>query len=314
MTEPAPSVVPAPPAGAEPRRALGLVAITVAMFAWSAGTVLVKWSSLDGLTFAMFRLWTGTSISCLALLLTRRRLSWRTFVACAPGGVLFALDIGLGFSAVNRTSVANLGVIGALAPVAIAVLSARWLGERITRRDGALVALSFVGVGVVVVGASGQTVTSGMGDLLAFLGIGSWVGYWFFSRGVRERHGPIEYFACVMIAGALTMTPAALLLSGVPAMPAASDWAAIAGVALFPGFVGHTLVIWSHRYVESWRSAMITQLVPVLSALLAWVVLHEAVTSIVAAGGAIVVGASGAVIVSAARREHALEEPVEMPT
>ena len=50
---------------------------------------------------------------------TRRRLSWSAFRACALGGVLFAADIGLGFTAVRATTVADVALIGALAPVVI---------------------------------------------------------------------------------------------------------------------------------------------------------------------------------------------------
>ena len=308
-----PTSVPPTPSNGDSRRAFGFAAIGVATFVWSLGVVLVKWSSLDGLTFAMFRLWAGTSVSVLALLVTRRRLPWATLRACAPGGVFFAVEISLSFSAVNRTSVVDVGVIGALAPVVIAIVSTRLLKERISGRDWLLILASFGGVVIVVADGWGQGAASRFGDLLALLGIVSWTGYWFFSRRVRERFDSLEYFACVMIVGALTLTPVALLLEGAPGVPAARDWMAVFGVAIFPGFVGHTLAIWSHRYVESWRSAMITQLSPVLSALAAWIVLHEAVSPTVAVGGAIVVGASAAVIVSAARREHALEEPVEVP-
>jgi drug/metabolite transporter (DMT)-like permease len=308
-----PEPTPAPTVDAS-RRSLGFVALTVAMVAWSAGTILVKWSSLPGLTFAMFRLWVGAVISVIALLIARRRLSWATFRTCAPGGVLFAADIGVTFVAVNHTSIAHVGVIGALSPVVIAIASTRLLGERLQVRDVVLVALSFVGVAVVVADASGGGVTSAFGDALAFVGIATWSSYWFYSRRVRDRAGPIEYFACVMLAGAVAMTPVALLVEHPTALPTGSDLAAVVSVALVPGFVGHSLVIWSHRYVESWRAAMLTQLSPVLSAVLAWAVLDEPIGAWLAVGGAIVIAASAAVVVSAERRDAAIETPDEVPT
>lgn len=299
----------------DPRmRRRGLVAITAAMCVWSTAFIMVKSSSLDGPSFALYRLWAGAAVSLAAVAVTRRRLSWATFRACALGGVLFAVDITLGFTAVNHTSVANIGVIGALSPVVIAAISVRLLGERMVGRDAALIAVSFVGVVVVVIGSAGQEETTAFGNLLAFIGIATWTAYWFFTRHVRDRFGPIEYFACVMIAGAITMTPLAFALEGgAPPLPTATDWLAVVAVAVFPGFVGHSLVIWSHRYVESWRAAMITQLVPVLSSLLAWALLGEAISPIVALGGALVVAATGAVIVGAARRESALLEAIEGP-
>jgi drug/metabolite transporter (DMT)-like permease len=284
-------------------RRLGVVAVWVATFAWAWGYVLVKWSTLDGLHFAMFRLWAGSAISCAAMLLTGRRLTWAVFRACALGGVFFAADIGLGFTAIKHTTIADVAVIGALAPVAIVILSARRLHERIARRDWVLVGVSFAGVVLVAVASSGLPTWSPFGDLLAACGIVTWSAYWFFSRRVRDRVDPIVYFACVMIAAAAVMTPTAILTRGVPAWPAARDWIAIWAIALIPGFVGHTLVIWSHRHVESWRSALITQCSPVITVTLAWVVLGEALTPLIVVGSAIVIAATAAVLVSAARRD-----------
>jgi drug/metabolite transporter (DMT)-like permease len=134
-------------------------------------------------------------------------------------------------------------------------------------------------------------------------GIATWSAYWFFSRSVRERVDPIVYFGCVMLMSAMVMTAAALTTTGVPAWPSARDWVAIWATALVPGFVGHTLVIWSHRDVESWRSALITQCLPVIAVALAWIVLGEPITPLVIIGGAVVVASTGAVLVSAARRD-----------
>jgi drug/metabolite transporter (DMT)-like permease len=55
-------------------------------------------------------------------------------------------------------------------------------------------------------------------------------------------------------------------------------------------------VIWSHKHVASWLSALITQVSPVITAVLAWIVLGEAISPIAALGGAITVGATMAVI------------------
>jgi len=279
----------------------GLAAVWLATFVWAWGPVLVKWSDLSGPTFAMLRLWAGVCISTAAILITRRRLTWDAFRACAFGGVLFAADIGLGFTAVKATTVADVALIGALAPVVIVVVSAYRLGERVSVRAWLLAGASFVGVVIVALASAGSPSWSLAGDVLAFLGIGTWTLYWFFSRHVRERFDPIIYFACVMLAGALAMTPVALLSDGVPTAVSRQDLFAVVAVALLPGFVGHTLVIWSHKHVASWLSALITQVSPVITAVLAWVVLGEALSPAAMIGGALTVGATMAVVAVDAR-------------
>jgi drug/metabolite transporter (DMT)-like permease len=293
---------------------LGVPAVIVATLAWSAAAVLVKSSDLSGLRFAMYRLWTGVAIYAVVLLATRRRLTWRTFRTCAPGGVIFGVDISLAFVAFKLTSVADATIISALSPVVIALVSAHVFAEPVGARERALAVLSFVGVVIVAVGSSGSPSWSAAGDLAAFVGIASWTAYWFFSRRARESAPAIEYMASVMIAAALVVTPVALLFGRGPLVPDASDWAAIASVAFIPGFVGHTLIAWSHRHVASWRSALITQCQPVLASLSAWLVLDESLTPLVLAGAGIVLSATGLVILSAARRPavgEALDEAAE---
>src|SRR3954463_2937767 len=114
----------------------GVGAGWLATFIWAWGPVLVKWSDLPGPTFAMYRLWTGVLVSTIALLVTRRRITWSAFRACAVGGVLFATDIGLGFTAIRATTVADVALIGALAPVAIVLVSAYRLHEPVSPRAG----------------------------------------------------------------------------------------------------------------------------------------------------------------------------------
>ena len=285
----------------------------LATFVWAWGPVLVKWSDLPGPTFAMLRLWTGVLISFTAIAVTRRRFSWAAFRACAVGGVLFAADIGLGFTAVKLTTVADVALIGTLATVVIVLLSSIRLGERVTLRSWSFVGASFLGIVIVAVSSAGLPSWSLAGDVMALLGVGTWTTYWFFSRHVRERFDPIIYFACVMLAGALTMTPVALVTNGVPSDVATADLLAVVAVALLPGFVGHTLVIWSHKHVASWLSALITQVSPVITVVLAWLLLGEEIPPAAVLGGAVVVGATMAVIALDARstRAERLEQAAE---
>ena len=289
----------------DPLHRRGVAAVWLATFIWAWGPVLVKWSDLPGPTFAMCRLWAGVAISSVAIAVSRRRLTLEAVRACALGGLVFGADIALGFIAVKRTTIADVALITALAPVAIMLVSAYRLRERVTVTSWLLVAVSFVGVVIVAVASSGRPDWSLAGDLIAAVGIVTWSSYWFFSRHVRDRFDPIVYFACVLLVAATAMTPFALVVDGVPTGIAARDIFAFVTVALLPGFVGHTLVIWSHRHVASWLSALITQVSPVITAALAWVVLGEAITPIAVLGGALTVAATMAVIGLDARDSRA---------
>lgn len=280
------------------------MAVSVSTVVWGSASVFVKGTSITGLSFAMYRLWLGVLVHLVALAVTRRRLSWATFKACAPGGVFFALDISLGFTAVKLTTVANFAIIGAISPIVVVLVAGRMFGERVRPREAALVAVSFVGIAVVAVGSSGSPAWSPVGDLLALCSTLSWTCYWLFSKRARSSVPTLEYMTSVMVAGAAVVTPIGLIVGGVPpAVPSGSDWAVLVFVTLVPGAMGHLLAAWSHRHVESWLSALITQCAPVVSATLAWWLLGETLTAPVVLGGLLVLVATALVIAGTGRAE-----------
>ncbi len=287
------------------RRTLGIAAVGGTTVVWSLVPLILKSTDMPGLTFAMYRLWLGVLVYAAVFAIRRQRLSAATIRACALGGVFFAADIGLTFSAFSLTSAANATIIGALAPVLIALAAARWFGERIERRDLVLVAVSFGGVVVVAAASQGSGVATPFGDLCAALSVISWTAYWLFSKRSRVTTTALEYIATVMLVAAITITPFTIGFGAVTGMslapPSGRDWLWIWVVTLIPGATGHLLVAWSHEHVEAWLSALITQSQPVIASVAAWIVLGEVVTPLAVAGGVVVIAATAIIVVRGAR-------------
>lgn len=285
------------------RRSLGIAAVSLVTVIWGLVPLVLKQVDMPALAFAMWRLWMGVAVYAVVLLVTRRRLTWATFKVCALGGVFFGADVALTFSAFQQTSVANATIIGALAPVFILLAAGRLFGERVRRTDLVFVGLSLMGVAMVAIGSSGSPSWSPAGDVFAALSVVSWTAYFLFSKRAREQTSAIEYMASVMTVAAVVVTAAALV-SGVDLRPPrGSDWVWIWVVTLLPGFTGHTLLVWSHRFVPAWLSALITQCQPVIGSVAAWIVLGESLTVLTIAGGVVVLAATGTLVLRGARRE-----------
>jgi drug/metabolite transporter (DMT)-like permease len=300
----------APPTRTEtPRRALGIVAVSFTTFVWGIVPLVLKAVDMPIPAFTVWRLWLGALINVGALYATGRRLRWETLRICALGGVFFAADISLTFGAFRLTSVASASIIGAVAPIFIAIGAARWFGERMTRSDLWLGALCFGGVALVATGTRDTASWSLAGDLLAALGTLTWTAYWLYSKRARRHTGPLEYIAAVMLVAAVCATVGAAVSGTSLAPPRGSDVAWVAVVAIFPGAIGHVLMAWSHRHVEAWLGSLITQCVPVVASVAAWIVLAEPLGWRIVAGGLVVLGATAAVVLRVARREA--DEPPE---
>jgi drug/metabolite transporter (DMT)-like permease len=281
------------------RRSAGILAISVATVVWGMAGLFVKSASISAVWFATYRLWTGVAIYAVILTIRRGRLRLATVRACAIGGVLFAADQAFAFSAFKLTTVANANIIIALAPIFIALVASRLFGERFGRREALLAGVSFAGVGLVAVGASGTPAWSPTGDLLALCSMVCWATYWLYSKRARLQVTTIEYMSSVMLVGAIVMTPVPFLAERSFVFPSARDWIWIAVAALFTGALAHTLVAWAHRHVEAWLGSLITQCMPVVAAIAAWIALDEPLTPLVALGGVVVVAATATLAVGA---------------
>lgn len=293
------------------RLAIGALVLTTAI--WSVPPLVLKQTALSPLDFAAYRLWAGVALYVVVFAATGRRLRWSTLKACAPGGVLFAVDVALSFTAFRLTSIADATIIGSLATVAIIIGAARWFGEQMERSDLYFVVAALLGVAAVAIGSSGSSSFSLTGDLFAVVGIFSWTGYWLFSKKARAAASALEYMASVMLVAAIVMTVLVPLTGHRLTPPHGADWLRVWGVALFAGTIGHSVVAWSHQHVPSWLGALILQCQPAGSTALAWVVLHESVSPLTAIGGAVVVGATATLVMRAGRRDPSEFEEPEAP-
>ncbi|MGZ8580035.1 MAG: DMT family transporter [Actinomycetota bacterium] len=295
------------------RRTLGIVLLSFTTVVWGLVPLVLKQVEMPTLAFASYRLWIGVALYAVIYVATGRRPTWAAFKATALGGVFFAGDIALTFTAFRLTSVANATIIGALAPVFITLGAVRWFGERLDRRDAIVIASSFAGVALVAVGSQGSPTWSPAGDAAAALSVLTWTAYWLFSKRARATVDAIDYMANVMLVSAIVVTATSLVTGTSLRPPDASDWAWIVLIAIVPGLMGHLSVAWSHRFVEAWLGSLLLQSQPVIGTVAAWVVLDERITPLTALGGAIVVAATAFIVVRAARRDPVYPEPETLP-
>jgi drug/metabolite transporter (DMT)-like permease len=295
------------------RRTMGIALLSFTTIVWGLVPLVLKQVDMPTLAFASYRLWVGVVLYAGIFLATGRRLRWPALRATALGGVFFAGDIALTFTAFRLTSVANATIIGALAPVFITLGAVRWFGERLDRRDAIVIASSFVGVALVAVGSQGSPTWSPVGDAAAALSVLTWTAYWLFSKRARETVDAIDYMASVMLVSAVVVTAMSLVTRTSLQPPDASDWTWIVLIALVPGLMGHLSVAWSHRFVEAWLGSLMLQSQPVIGSIAAWVVLGERITPLTAIGGSLVVVATASIVVRAARRDPAVVEPETLP-
>lgn len=274
----------------------GLAGATIAVGAWSAGTVLTKGIDMGSLAIGAYRFALFSVGIIIWLRLRGIRFGWRIMRESMWGGIALGADIALFFSAIKLTSIVNATVIGSMQPLVVAVVAARFFGERIRARDAAWSLVALTGAVVVVATTAGDELTDLRGDLLAAAAMLSWSAYFIASKRSRATLSPTEFTAGTAVWTALICAPMGVALGQDMSWPNLNQWVLLAALAFASGVLGHALINWSLVRIPLWIGSTFTLLIPVFSALLAWVFLGEAVEMVQWAGMAVVILALGAIV------------------
>lgn len=274
-------------------------ALSVMVVVWGVNFAVVKGAletfpplAFNALRFAI------ASAFVLAVLGARGELSLperrdlpRLALLGLVGNVLYQVAFILGL---DRTRAGHAALILALTPVLIALLS-RWTGhERPGPRTWAGALVSIVGVGLVTGSAFTleQTADVLVGDLVLLGATVVWAVYTVGSRPLVRKYGSVRPTAWTLWAGAAGLVPL-----GLPEL-ATQDWAAVSGEAwgglLFSAFfaIGLAYLIW-YRGVErigNTRTAIFSNLTPVVALAFATFWLGETPTPLALAGAVLTLG------------------------
>jgi drug/metabolite transporter (DMT)-like permease len=264
----------------------GQVYVALAAVAWSTAGVLQRQLTLDTATQVFGRAaFAGAGLLAYVAVGERGRV-FEAFRSIGLAGVAVALCVAIasgGFiAALNHTSVARVLFILAIAPVLAALIARVALGEPVTRRTAAAMALALAGVALML-GAPGEG--SVVGDCLAFV-----VALAFAAMVVitRWRHD-------VSMAPATCLAQLVVVLAFAPfATPAdigGGDIGWLAALGIGQIGLGFALLTTGARLIPAAQVALITLLETVLGPLWVWIALDERPSALTLVGGAVVIAA-----------------------
>jgi drug/metabolite transporter (DMT)-like permease len=264
---------------------------------WGINFVVVKYAThiFNPVAFTGLRVGTA-AVFLLAVAFARGRF---TLPRRDVIGLLLLGVIGNGLyqlffvHGVARTRAGNAALIVAAAPAFIA-LFARLRGlERVRRLTLVGIALSMLGVGLVIAGSarpSNGEVTL-LGSTLVFLGVLCWSVYTIMLQPYTKRIDVIRLSAITMVGGAVP-----LLLASTPAL-IATDWSVVGRggwLALFYSSIismGVAYFFWYRglRVLGPTRTAVYANLQPIIALAVAWAFLGEIPTIFQGVGAATIV-------------------------
>jgi drug/metabolite transporter (DMT)-like permease len=218
---------------------------------------------------------------------------------------------------IHNTSLTNSALIVASAPIFVAVFGALFKIERLSKLAWFGILLSFAGIALVIFGNAPVEETGKsnlLGDVLSLGAAIAWGAYTLLVAPVVKHHSPIRVTALAIGFGTVP-----LILIATPTL-VSLDWSQVdlnswlgvlysGGLAIALGYL-----LWNRgvRHIGSARTAVYSNLIPVLAAVFAFVVRGDPLTIFHLIGAAIIL--TGIALTRLGRSQVTIEiepEPIE---
>ena len=185
----------------------------------------------------------------------------------------------LWYTGMMFTTPANAGILGAAAPVVVALAASAMLRERLSTLNLAGIALTMGAVVLTIARGSLEvlrTLSANRGDVIILVSQMLWVTYTLYSRANRSTFSPLQMLAGAHVVAAGLLFPLALLERPWQSFAGAS-WVAVV-VVLYSALLGtpaHIAFYQAVRTVGPGRAAVFTNLIPFLVLGLSWLMVGE---------------------------------------
>jgi drug/metabolite transporter (DMT)-like permease len=289
--------------------AIGVALVAGGALCWSFGGVVVRTLTASAWEVVFWRsLFMAIAVGLyLALAQRQRTLDGlrQASGAMLLSGLCLAISFVTFILALRETTVANVLVVLASAPLMAAVMAWIILREPVRRHTWAVMLVTLAGVGLMV---HDSLATHGIaGSALAVVCAASFATNMVV---VRARPG-VDMMPMVVLAGLMAAAVTLPLAWPFPAPLREVPWLAFLGIVQ----VGLGLVLFTIglRYLPAAQASLVALLETVLGPLWVWLVVGEAPSAAGLAGGAVVLGALVVNTVLEGRKTAAARERVAVP-
>ena len=291
------------------RHTAGSLLIAACALSWGLIAVLVREIDLPAMAIVGSRCVLSALLIGGALAIVRRDLLRPPRPAVYLLGLMIAAHWSLYFAAIKETSVASAVLITYAAPIFMALLAPALIREHVPARSVAALAVSMGGIAAIsLAGGSGADAVHTLGVVLALLAAITYaLIIVLIKRWAADVH-PMTFVAWQEATAAVVLSPSLAFAS----------WSALDGrqvaYLLLLGLVltGVTGVVYvaALRWVPATTAGILAYMEPVSAAVLAAILLGQALTPAVILGGLAIVAAGVAVAARAPEPAPPVEEPL----
>lgn len=205
-----------------------------------------------------------------------RPASRADYAGLVVAGLLFAGDLAFWHWSIQFTTVANATLLANFAPVFVTLTAFALFGERFSRTFLIGMALALAGACVLMGRSFTLSPSHLLGDALGIVTAMFYAGYIIAVGRLRARFSTATIMAWSGLVTCAVLLPVALVSGEGLIATTVYGWAILLGLALISHAGGQSLIAYALAHLPAAFSSVSLLLQPAVAALLAWVILGEA--------------------------------------
>jgi drug/metabolite transporter (DMT)-like permease len=255
-------------------RALGALAVTGVVIAFSLSSTLAKEAQTPGVFIAFWRLVIVSVVWNVFLWSTGRRVTWRDLRQAFIPGIFFGLNLAIFFAGATHNSVANAALIGSLAPFLIVPTGAWLFRELLVPAALVFAVLAFAGLVLVLFSAPPNGDASLKGNAFGVLAMFLFVGYIASTRHFRRDMDVSTFMATICPIAAVAVVPLAVAEGDVFSVTG-HGWTYIVILAVLTGLAAHGWNVYAQKTIPIGTIGVAQVAQPALAVVWAFLLLGE---------------------------------------
>ena len=204
-----------------------------------------------------------------------------------------AVPINQGFFlfGLARSTASHASLLYALTPLVVLLLARKLLGEGAVLAKLGGTAVAFTGVAVILLErglAHEREVLAG--DLMILLAMLAFALYTVLSKPLTIRYGAMPVTTWTIVAGTLMCLPGFLVPGAIPPLSSIRPavWGGILYLAIGTSMIAYPLWMYALRHLEASKVAITSNVQPILTGILSWILFRERFTPGFLIGAALV--------------------------
>ncbi|KPK92081.1 hypothetical protein AMJ80_06880 [bacterium SM23_31] len=277
------------------------------VFFISSASIIIRYSDAPPLIIAFYRVFfAAVLLYIFAPSSTNRhlrRIDRQTLLTCALAGFFLALHFATWITSLSYTTIANSVVLVDSGPLIALFLSHFILKEKGSPTTFGAILIAMTGVVIISWGDFSTDSGHFTGDVLAVIGAFGTAAYLICGRVIRQRM-PLTPFLVLVYGFAALFLCIYCFITRIDFFGYTPyNYLLFAALAVFPTIGGHSLILYTLRYMKAYLANLAFLGEPVAAPVLAFLFFREAPSWFFYAGGILIILGSLAAIVHEGRRE-----------